>query len=66
MSKIFFDARAAAGLSQAEVGHRANVTQECISLLERGRRVPTVPTFVRVCRALGLDPAQVISFYETT
>jgi transcriptional regulator with XRE-family HTH domain len=64
MGTIFKNTRTAAGLSQAAVAERAGVKQHTISYLERDLHAPSVPTFVRVCRALGLDPAQIIGFYD--
>jgi transcriptional regulator with XRE-family HTH domain len=42
------DARLRAGLSQAELGRRAGVTQSVVSAYESGARQPSVPTLARL------------------
>ena len=49
------DARHRAGLSQAELGRRAGVTQSVISAYESGTRQPSVPTLARLIKATGSD-----------
>ncbi len=46
-------ARAAAGLSQAEVADRCGTTQSAIARLERGETNPTIATLARVAAAAG-------------
>lgn len=46
-------ARQRAGLSQAELGRRAGVTQSVISAYESGARQPSVPTLTRIIEATG-------------
>ena len=46
-------ARKAAGLTQAELGRRAGVTQSVISAYEAGRREPSVATLSRLVDATG-------------
>lgn len=48
-------ARAAAGLSQEEVGFRAGLHRTEISQLERGLRVPRIDTLAKLCGALGIE-----------
>jgi uncharacterized protein len=47
------EARTSAGLSQAELGRRAGVTQSVISAYESGRRQPSLPTLARLVEATG-------------
>ncbi|MHB1713185.1 MAG: helix-turn-helix domain-containing protein [Acidimicrobiales bacterium] len=49
------DARRRAGLSQAELGRRAGVTQSVVSAYESGARQPSVPTLARLVAATGLE-----------
>ena len=49
------EARAAAGLSQAELARRAGVTQSVISVYESGRRQPSVPTLSALIAATGFE-----------
>jgi transcriptional regulator with XRE-family HTH domain len=51
------DARIARGIGQVELARQVGVGQSHISMLERGRRVPSITVFLRLCRALDLDPA---------
>jgi uncharacterized protein len=48
-------ARRAAGLTQAELGRRAGVTQSVISAYEAGRREPALSTLTRLIQATGAD-----------
>ncbi|MBO6792080.1 MAG: helix-turn-helix transcriptional regulator [Dinoroseobacter sp.] len=47
--------RNALGWSQEELAHRAGITMRYVSLLETGKRVPTIIVFVALARALGLS-----------
>ena len=49
------DARLRAGLSQAELGRRAGVTQSVVSAYESGARQPSVPMLARLVAATGLE-----------
>ncbi|MFM8978929.1 MAG: helix-turn-helix domain-containing protein, partial [Planctomycetia bacterium] len=54
-------ARAAAGLSQADLARRAGLTPAYVSLLESGRRRPPRPPVVeRLARALGNAPGPLL------
>jgi transcriptional regulator with XRE-family HTH domain len=50
---ILRDARARAGLTQAELAHRAGTSQATVSAYERGRKTPSVETLVRLLAATG-------------
>lgn len=47
-------ARDAAGLTQAEAASAMGVEAAHICRMERGNRLPTLPTMVRLARALGV------------
>lgn len=49
------NARRAAGLSQEELAHRADVHQTYLSGLERGKRNPSLLVLERVATALAID-----------
>lgn len=49
------DARHRAGLTQAELGRRAGVTQSVVSAYESGARQPSLPTLERLVRATGCE-----------
>jgi transcriptional regulator with XRE-family HTH domain len=52
--------RERAGLSQEELGARADIHRTEVSLLERAGRDPRLETIVRVARGLGVEPAVLI------
>ncbi|WP_432519688.1 helix-turn-helix domain-containing protein [Kineococcus sp. SYSU DK006] len=47
------EARRRAGLTQAQLGRRAGVTQSVISAYESGQRQPSLPTLLHLLRASG-------------
>ena len=51
---VIREARRRVGLSQAELGRRAEVTQSVVSAYESGARQPSVPTLTRLVDAAGL------------
>ena len=52
--------RQRAGISQERLGFRANLHRTEISLLERGAREPRLSTIVRLARALGVTPTELL------
>lgn len=52
--------RARLGLSQEELGHRCGLHRTEISLLERAARDPRLMTIVRLSRALGIGPSELL------
>lgn len=52
--------RAAAGLSQEQLGLRCGMHLSVISRLERGLRDPQLTTIARVAGALGVTPAELV------
>ena len=57
-------ARLKAAMTQEALAAEAALTREYVSLLERGKRSPTVEVFIRLVRAVGLSPADVILAVE--
>lgn len=53
-----------AKLTQEQVANHARVSREYVSMLESGKNVPTIDVFIRLCRAVGASPADVISKLE--
>jgi transcriptional regulator with XRE-family HTH domain len=47
------DRRRANGLSQAQLARRAGTSQGAISMIERGRKSPTMETLDRLLRVMG-------------
>ncbi|MDH4163023.1 MAG: helix-turn-helix domain-containing protein [Nitrospirota bacterium] len=52
------DERMRLGMSQKEVADRVNVTPSFLSQLESNQVSPSLPTFLQICRALGINPGQ--------
>jgi len=47
-------------MTQEDLAEKALLTREYVSLLERDKRSPTIEVFIRLIRALGLSPNEVI------
>ncbi len=47
-------------MTQELLAVKAELTREYVSLLERDQRTPTIEVFIRLVRAVGLSPAEVI------
>lgn len=58
--KVLREARLARGLSQEDLAAEAEIDRTYPSLLERGRRVPTITVFLRLCRALRCTPVDLV------
>lgn len=52
--------RKSAGLSQEALALRCNIDRTFISMLERGRRQPTLKTLFKLSDALNLKPSYII------
>lgn len=59
-AKNLKNARAARGISQEELGDRADLHRTEISLLERAERDPRLATIARLAKGLGIPPAQLL------
>jgi transcriptional regulator with XRE-family HTH domain len=57
-------ARLAAGLSQEELGFRAEISRNYVSLLELDQKSPTVEVLFRVARALGVRASVIVARAE--
>lgn len=51
--RLLREARARAGLTQAELARRARFQPAHISHFENGTQLPSLKSFVRLCRGLG-------------
>lgn len=52
--------RRRSGMSQEQVGLRAQLHRTEIGLLERGARVPRIDTLIKVAAALNVNPAELL------
>jgi transcriptional regulator with XRE-family HTH domain len=53
-------ARIAAGLTQEELAAKANLSREYVGFVERGKNEPTVKVFIKLCRATGVYPPDLL------
>ncbi len=54
------EARRRAKVSQEDLSHQSGVDRTAISTYERGRREPNLRTIVKLARALGVAPADLL------
>jgi transcriptional regulator with XRE-family HTH domain len=64
LGTLIKQARLKAEMTQEDLAAKALLTREYVSLLERDKRSPTIEVFIRLVRALGLSPAEVILAVE--
>lgn|GEM_PF-332748 len=57
-----FQLRNDAGMTQAEIAEKANLSVDSISRIERGDRAPSFESLERIAVALGTDPVQLLNF----
>lgn len=57
-------AREAKGWTQETLAFEAGVSRNYVSILERGKKSPTVNVLIRVCKALGVKASGVIARVE--
>ena len=54
-------ARMKAGLTQADIAQKLNVTAQTISAWERGVKTPKLETIIRICNAIGCDTSEILN-----
>jgi transcriptional regulator with XRE-family HTH domain len=64
LGKAIRNAREQAGLSQETVAAKARIGRSYLSLLEHDAKSPTVKVLLRVCSAIGVKAADVLSNVE--
>ena len=57
-----FQLRSEAGMTQAELAEKANLSTDSISRIERGDRAPSFESLERIAAALGADLVQILNF----
>ncbi|WP_457326275.1 helix-turn-helix domain-containing protein [Roseateles sp. P5_E11] len=58
--------RKQAGLTQEKLGFEADLERNFVSLLERGKRQPTLTTMVRLARPLNTTASHLVALVEAT
>ncbi len=64
IGELIKQARLNAEMTQEDLAAKTKLTREYISLLERDKRMMTIPVFVRVARAVRLSPSDLIQEVE--
>jgi transcriptional regulator with XRE-family HTH domain len=64
LALVLRECRAAAGLSQEELGYRSGLHRTYISQLERGLKSPTVDVLVALSAALGTQASVILRTAE--
>ena len=54
--------RSEAGLTQAELAEKANLSIDSISRIERGERAPSLESLANIASALGVEPTELLNF----
>lgn len=62
--RVLREARVARGLSQEELALACDIDRTYVSLLERGRRQPTVLMLFRLSEPLGVRPSSLVAQLE--
>ena len=57
-------ARAERGLTQEELAARAGISAKMVSLIERGKRTPGIPTVYALAGALGVQPSRLLDRHD--
>ena len=57
-----FQLRSGAGMTQAELAEKSNLSVDTISRIERGDRAPSFESLERIAAALGADLMQILNF----
>ena len=52
--------RERAGLSLNQLAERTRLSRQMLSFVESGRRIPTIDTAARICRALGVRLSRLV------
>ena len=61
---ILREIRVSRSLSQEELAHQCNLDRTFISLLERGKRQPTLTTILKLARTLGVAASTLVAKTE--
>ena len=54
--------RMKAGMTQAKLAEKADLSIDSISRIERGNRAPSLESLASIATALGVEPSQLLNF----
>ncbi len=60
LCQLLIQAREAAGLNQTKLGKAVGRSQSFVSNYERAQRRLDLPDLILVCRAMGVDPVEIL------
>ena len=60
LCQLLIEAREAAGLNQTELGKAVGRSQSFVSNYERAQRRLDLPDLILVCRAMGVEPVELL------
>lgn len=58
--------RAEVGLTQEQLAEAAGLHPTFVANVERGYRVPTVPTMLKLAQGLGVEPSRLVDGLDTS
>ena len=61
VAKMLRQQRLERNLSLTRTAEGAGLSRQMVSYVERGERIPTLETLLRLCRALDIDLSELIS-----
>jgi len=63
--QVIQELRRQRGLSQEELGFESGLHRTYVSLLERGKRSPTLTTLIQLATALNIQPSEIVRRVES-
>ncbi|MEA3009662.1 MAG: hypothetical protein QOJ91_1354 [Sphingomonadales bacterium] len=60
LCQLLIEARESAGLNQTELGKAVGRSQSFVSNYERAQRRLDLPDLILVCRAMGVEPVELL------
>lgn len=63
--EVIRDLRRQRGISQEEFGFECDLHRTYISLLERGKRIPSLTTIIQIAAALNVLPSEIVRQVES-
>lgn len=63
--EVLQELRTTRGLSQEEFGFECELHRTYISLLERGKRIPSLTTIIQLAGALSVPPSEIVRRVES-
>jgi len=64
LGELLRKSRVQAGLTQEQLGYKARISRNYVSLLEKDEKSPTLNTLFKLCKALGVSASSLIAKIE--